>query len=261
MKKTRIMLIFSGILFLIVLILVIMFAYTLINQILGEKNKNDNKDVMLESNIVDSLDSYILYSDSIEYQKTLFDSLKTEKVKFENDEIKVEEYLDIYAKNFLADYLTLSVKSEETERIGGITFLESTIADGFKKSFDVRAYYSLAYNSKYAKSDLPEVKELTLIDTTEDYYINEENYVLTYSIQYSTPEEILARNDIKEDSDSTNIPRVVRFLSISSSSGGEWEAFEFVEEVNVTIVKYNGVWTVIKVENTEEDDYEILPVY
>ncbi len=224
-------------LFLLVLVFGIILLYNLYNQIKDDVTNPDEPVVDVEvTNIERDFNGYILYTDSTDYQRELFTSFEesyTLAFETEGGIPNLEAYIDVYSQNFLADYLTLSVKDIKVKRFGGSQFVHEALreryieSDGVQDYYNSRDYYLIEFGEE-ATVKLPEITnlELTSITPTTFNFFDEsgvippreglETYELTYNIEYSNNEAI--------------------------------GKFNYYTSVTVRVVGWDGVWTVMDVQ-------------
>ncbi|MFV0499148.1 MAG: hypothetical protein ACK5NF_03840 [Bacilli bacterium] len=223
-KLTYIIIVFLGL-----VISMLLFANYVIKDIKG--NKSEEK---VENIIEKEFENFILYADSSDYQRTLFAELEEYYYTGDVEADKELKYVDIYAKNYIADYVTLGSKKPKVNRVGGKQFLVDALQihyeelDGVADYYLSRDYY-IDSNPKTYKDTLPDVKNLELISSKEqtyDYYdisgknkekIGMNAYALTYNIEYN---EIA---NAKQD-------------------------FQLFDKIKVIVVDWDGVWTVVEVQ-------------
>lgn len=219
------------IIFMIVVILVLIgvMGYKVYSDIKAEI-KGEPKAVVEENTYVErEFEGFKLYKDTTEYQKELF--TKLEEAKNTIDVNGVGNYVDVYAQNFIADYLTLSVKDLELNRLGGRTFITDPLKERYIDSYGVWDYYMIrnyyvADKENLDTTLLPEVTGLTLTSSEETTYsfVDEKGlipsqtdipaYRLTYTIEY-------VNKDTAEMS--------------------------YYDSISVVVANWDGVWTVVEV--------------
>ncbi len=170
--------------------------------------KGDEEDVQaVETSIVEKeFNSFILYTDSTDYQRSLFTQLEETFPSEGASEEEVANYVDIYARNYIADYLTLNVKNRDVSRYGGKQFLVDPLKMHYDELDGIADYYlSMEYfikeNPDTYEELLPEITGIELtnnVASTFDYYdataTNADKeampaYTLSYAITYSNGEE------------------------------------------------------------------------
>lgn len=191
--------------------------------------------------------NHILYSDSSDYQRELFSELQTYPV--DSAEImpeSIQDYVNAYSRNFVADYLTLSVKDPVYNRIGGRQFIVEPLhsafdkSDGFLDYYLSRNYFVLDHENDYTEL-LPQIanQELVSIEPiTFDYSDKEkinpdrlgmEGYKLVYNLTY---------DNLNQDE------------------------FIFYDTVTVDVVNWDGIWTVVSLTtNVGEQPNNLISLY
>ncbi len=213
----------------VVSLAIVMLLATLFYGVYRDIKKETKADPIVEETgfVEAQFGEFILYSDTTPYQKDLFKLLEETPA-----EGQVEAYIDIYAKNFLADFLTLSVKDTNLKRVGGRRYIHAELQDRYVESNGVSDYYTVrdymvSGDESLDVSTLPEVTMLEQVaiepityDFTDANHVIPERlglsgYSVTYNITYA----------------STNL-----------------EQFSYDSEVTLKIVNWDGVWTVVEVE-------------
>lgn len=206
---------------------VIYYGYNIYLDVKGVEEEESKVNV-----VEDQFDSFILYYDSTDYQRELFKELKTKKLTEESTPEEISAYVDVYARNYVADYITLNVKDPVLNRTGGKQFLIEPLQavyddlDGVADYYISKQYYIEEHKDTYEK-ELPDVKQLTLnevVDTTFDYFdatganpdkVGMPAYKLNYQIEYANETE---------------------------------SSFTHFDSVSVIVANWDGVWTVVELQ-------------
>ncbi|MBQ7104237.1 MAG: hypothetical protein IJN90_00080 [Bacilli bacterium] len=152
----------------LILIALLIGGFFLVKKVFS--NKPDEKEpVVVELKKLDEIKGYdyLLYDNSTELYKELFNELKTNLESTEMDEAK---YAETISKMFVAEFYTLSTKVTNQD-VGGIDFIYSGIRDNFKlKASDTIYKYieSNVYGDREQK--LPEVLEIVSCSSTVGKY-------------------------------------------------------------------------------------------
>ncbi len=253
----------------IILIILLSLVSLALVGLLGKKTidklrDSDQKNVKTpESTVLDSIDQFILYNDTNDYQKSLFDQFKIDFTGFQAETTDLEEYLESYTKNFLADYLTLSVKNSETKRLGGLTYIEKTLQDAFSDNFETQLYYSMIYSENIDQEMLPNVENLEL-DTIEEKIIRDKrtkkklysNYVLVFDVTYSDP----IQNPDNEDDESSDEENTSVEVNTDDEDDDEKTDITRIERIKVEVTEYNEFWTILSIEDETEKYREVFPI-
>lgn len=208
---------------------------------------DNNKNELRVDVVEDEHRSFILYYDSTNYQKSLFSDLKELDIYSvsEGEEVtdeKIQSYLEIYAKNYIADFITLNVKDPMLNRYGGEQFLIAGLRasygeiDGISDYYFAKKYYILEHEDTY-KEDLPEVSNLTLVETlptTFDYY------------------DAIGSNEDKEEMQGFVLTYEVEYKNKNASESG----IKYYDQIEVTVVNWDGEWTVVELRTS---DFEEVP--
>lgn len=195
------------------------------------------EEVEVESYVQKTFNNFTLFKDSTQYQIDLFDSLETTYVPalFEDGTQasgeEVENYVDVYAKNFVADYLTLSVKDLDLRRIGGVEFMHPDLQKRYIESFGVADYYTtrdyfVSNNSSADLTLLPEIVGLELIDIQPIVF------------------DFKDKNNSLPQKDGLQGYSLVYTVSYDNTDLLE---FNYYGQVTLKIVNWDGIWTVIEV--------------
>lgn len=203
------------------------YGYNIYLDVKGVKEENSGVNV-----IEDQFGTFILYYDSTDYQRTLFKQLKETNFTAESTPEEIAAYLDVYAQNYVADYVTVNVKDPVLNRTGGKQFLIEPLQasydelDGVADYYASKKYYIEEHKDTY-KEELPEVSLLTLqssVETTFDYFdetgINPDKvglpaYTLQYSVEYTNKDN---------------------------------PAYTYYDTVTVTVANWDGIWTVVEMQ-------------
>lgn len=111
---------------------------------------------------------YILYKRDSSLYKENFEKLRT---ILDTNPIDNKEYAETIVKLFVIDFYTLDNKDENTD-IGGLQYVHSNLKDNLVLNASSTMY-------KYIKTtkELPRVKSITSVDTSETTYkINDKDY-------------------------------------------------------------------------------------
>ncbi len=180
MKKRRVIK-KKVLLFIILLIMVILVI------VFFPKKKVDNKPVVEEVKVVEKLDDYgyELHENETDYYKNLFEELKKELNK---DDTSDEQYAELIAKLFVADFFNLGNKVTKND-IGGTQYVFKDYQDDFE-SFAKDTIYKYVESDIYKdrKQELPIVRDVTIkkIEKTKYKYQDEKKdaYLIEVAIDY-----------------------------------------------------------------------------
>ncbi len=210
--------------------IVAVYGYSIYVDIKGEEVEEE---VVVTDVIEKELGSFVLYNDSTDYQRGLFDSLIENDLTEESTAEDIGLYVDIYAQNFIADYLTLNVKDPLLDRVGGKQFLIEVLQDGYEELDGVSDYYIsknyyIKENEDTYETTLPEVSNLEVASTektTFDYY------------------DATSQNDDKEKMEAYVLTYNVAYVN-EPVSGGMTQ----FNEIRVIVANWDGVWTVVEIQ-------------
>lgn len=181
--------------------IVAFYGYSILMDIKGDITEEPQE----QTSIVEKeFHTFVLYTDSTDYQRELFTLLEEGFVAEGATEEQIASYVDVYARNYAADYLTLNVKNQEVHRYGGKQFLVDPLKIHYEELDGVADYYlSMEYyvkeNPETYEETLPEISGLELTNsatTTFDYYdatqtnaekVSMPAYTLTYNVSYANP--------------------------------------------------------------------------
>ncbi|MBQ6285154.1 MAG: hypothetical protein IJK67_02450 [Bacilli bacterium] len=164
MKKTT----DRKILALFILVGIVLFSY------LGYKVYNDFFKSRNTHKPIDSIElyEYTLNNNDTSIYKDNFRALS----KVLNDKpINYSEYSKLISKLFIIDLYTLNNKMGSTD-IGGLEFIHKDLRDNFKDNMGSSLYKFMETNlDGQRKQELPEVKDVEIIDITDTTYTYKDN--------------------------------------------------------------------------------------
>lgn len=146
----------------IIMLVVVAFIaiYAIFVAIPSKKNKDEG--------IENINNKYILYKRDSSLYKENFEKLRT---ILDTSPVDNKEYAETIVKLFVIDFYTLDNKDENTD-IGGLQYVHSNLKDNLVLNASSTMY-------KYIKTtkELPKVKSITSVDTSETTYkINDKDY-------------------------------------------------------------------------------------
>lgn len=227
--------------FIAIISIVGFYGYNIYSDIKGDKEEEVPTDIVEKE-----FEGFILYFDSTDYQRELFANLEESYVTADATPEEITLYVDVYAKNYIADFLTLNVKDTTLNRTGGEQFLVDSLKlnysdiDGVSDYYFTKKYYIKEHEDTY-EEELPEVTALEqteIEETTFDYYdatnTNEQKegmqaYKLTYNVEYAN----------------------------TSAQG-----YEYFEQIEVTVANWDGRWTVVELRtNLYQEVPTVISMY
>lgn len=231
----------------VVLSILAVFAFYGMAIYLDLRGIDNKQDVARVDVVEDEYRSFILYYDSTDYQRNLFAELKEDDIyKLEEgseiSEDMTKDYVDVYARNYVADFITLNVKDPLLNRYGGQQFLVASLqtnygeVDGIADYYFSKKYYILENEETY-EEDLPEVSNLSLVETvpaTFDYY------------------DATGTNADKEEMQGYTLTYDVEYTNTNASDSG----IIYYDQIVVTVVNWDGEWTIVELRTS---DYEDVP--
>jgi hypothetical protein len=157
----------------------IYFGMDLFKSVSGDTNKT----VVVEKN---EDYKYNLEDDAPKAYKKMFKELLKE---LEKDELVEEKYVELVAKLFVLDFYHLDNKMSKND-IGGVQFVLGAYQQDFVFEASETVYKYMEHNVyKDRKQELPKVKEVTIVDTSNEKYkyndYSDDNaYVVKANIEY-----------------------------------------------------------------------------
>ena len=164
MKKTT----DRKILALFILVGIVLFSY------LGYKVYND---FFKSRNTHKPIDSIELYEYTLNNNDTSIykDNFKALSKVLNDKPINYSEYSKLISKLFIIDLYTLNNKMGSTD-IGGLEFIHKDLRDNFKDNMGSSLYKFMETNlDGQRKQELPEVKDVEIIDITDTTYTYKNN--------------------------------------------------------------------------------------
>ncbi len=164
MKKTT----DRKILALFILVGIVLFSY------LGYKVYND---FFKSRNTHKPIDSIELYEYTLNNNDTSIykDNFKALSKVLNDKPINYSEYSKLISKLFIIDLYTLNNKMGSTD-IGGLEFIHKDLRDNFKDNMGSSLYKFMETNlDGQRKQELPEVKDVEIIDITDTTYTYKDN--------------------------------------------------------------------------------------
>ena len=208
MQKNKIILLIIAILVAITMLILLMLG----NQKEENNTAKEDKVETKEENKV-TAGSYTLVNAPTTYQRELFDELKD---ILDNSEATDQELAQILAKNFIAEFYTLSNVTSKDVR--GTQFVPEVLRNRFVEyGNDIYNYYQYYTNRK----DL-EVTEITITNTKSIQY----NYV----------------DDLKQVASKSNLSGYEITMNWTYKDDSDYTT-------KVTIVKWDNNYSIVKVEN------------
>jgi len=199
-------------------------------------------------------DGYTLRRNPTEYQLELFEELVNSHDRFYETETDTDlrAYAAAIARNFVADFFTLSNKNSRTD-VGGLQFFSEEVVSNFRNSaIDEFYLYLNQYLTIFGNESLPTVASTTILaidfenrileteDEDEDEY-SEEYTPFSY---YGYEEEILGEE----------VRAIVIDVEWSYSSSTLWYINEFQTEARLVLLEIEdeGV-RIFQIEIAEEE--------
>lgn len=156
------------ILALFILVGIVLFSY------LGYKVYND---FFKSRNTHKPIDSIELYEYTLNNNDTSIykDNFKALSKVLNDKPINYSEYSKLISKLFIIDLYTLNNKMGSTD-IGGLEFIHKDLRDNFKDNMGSSLYKFMETNlDGQRKQELPEVKDVEIIDITDTTYTYKDN--------------------------------------------------------------------------------------
>ncbi len=233
---------FFWVTFVLVAIIAVMMYYTASIYL----NVKGEEPVVEKEQIKDTYKTFVLYSDSSEYQNELFEELKENDIDEGASQEDILNYVTVYSKNYIADYLTLNVKNSAVHRIGGKQFLYEEFQEGYDELPGISDYY---FSKKYYvkehedtyKDDLPEITNLTLVESNE----------VTFDF-YDATNKIEQREDME----------AYELLFDVEYKNNDANDFTRYASVSVIVVNWDGFWTVVELKtDSYSEEVNVISIY
>lgn len=188
MKKTT----DRKILALFILVGIVLFSY------LGYKVYND---FFKSRNTHKPIDSIELYEYTLNNNDTSIykDNFKALSKVLNDKPINYSEYSKLISKLFIIDLYTLNNKMGSTD-IGGLEFIHKDLRDNFKDNMGSSLYKFMETNlDGQRKQELPEVKDVEIIDITDTTYTYKDNIYDGYIVnaKWTYVKDLGYQNSIK----------------------------------------------------------------
>jgi len=143
---------------------------------------------------------YVLHRNFTDYQIELFEQLVHAHYRFEETDADGDllDYASIIARNFVADFFTLSNKNSRAD-VGGLQFFSDDIIDDFR-SFAIDDFYLYLnqHIETFGRESLPTVVSTTVLEVgfdTRIFEIEEDENVADEDLEFDEFGQLLGRGE------------------------------------------------------------------